>query len=67
MKTYKIHLIITDKQGNFKKLACNKKGEQDITHDLKKVTCSNCAGKINLNPINPTSWPYRKDYPFIQS
>lgn len=64
---YKVHLIITNKDGLFKKLACNRKGEQDMTHDIKKVTCSYCIGKVNINPINPTSFPYRKDNPFIQS
>lgn len=51
MKTYKMHLIITDKSGNFKRYACNKKGYQDGTHDASEVTCINCGGKANSGKV----------------
>lgn len=63
---YKVHLIITNKDGNFKRLACNRKGEQDATHDLSKINCSFCLGKTNPNPINPTAWPFSKTNPYIK-
>lgn len=47
MNNYKVHLNITDKKGNWKRFACNKKGHQDGTHKLSDVTCCNCAGKTN--------------------
>ena len=53
MKTYKTHLSITDAKGNFKKYACNisKNNGQDSTHNLSDVTCSHCAGKVNLGLV----------------
>lgn len=51
MSNYKTHLIITDKKGNWKRYACNKRGEQWETHDANEVTCLICQSKINTGLV----------------
>lgn len=48
---YKTHLIVTDKNGNFKRYACNVKGEQEALHDESKVTCNKCQGMKNTGKV----------------
>ena len=51
MSNYKVHLNITDKKGNWKRFACNVRGDQDSSHNPDKVTCLKCMGMKNTGVV----------------